>query len=126
MRPSDKIQFAVRDLRSRGVWAGSAAPPIFQLIWLLGFHVPPPYFLSFGRLVLFMGTGFGVFWPPCVWLGRGGSFGHPLGGTMAIEATVAGAGFGVLMAAYCRLRARQLKLPSWSDYEPDAPGSSTT
>lgn len=117
MHESEKIAAAVRELRSRGVWAYSAAPPAFRAFWLVGWHLPPPYFMTFAQLMLVAGSVFAVLWPLCIWLVRGGTFGRPLG-AMVVQAALGGVFFGLFMAIYCRVRARQLQLPPWSEYAP--------
>src|SRR5579871_3999358 len=89
-------------------------PPLFRLLWRLGYEIPPPHFLNFFANLLVMGVPFGVFWSGSMWLllwkGRIGA------GAMLSVTLLAGGLFGLFMAAYYRLAARKLKLPSWEDY----------
>jgi hypothetical protein len=46
MTHREKVDYLLRDLKALKINKSLAAPPIFKLIWLLGFEIPPPMFLS--------------------------------------------------------------------------------
>ena len=91
------------------------APPVFRLLWRLGYELPPPHFLNFGTLIAVMGLPFGVLWSGLMWLllFRGKI---SVMGMLLAAVIMAGVGFGLCMAAYYRTTARKLKLPTWEDY----------
>ncbi len=45
---------------ARGVGRSTAVPPLWELLWRLGLHVPPPLFMGFVPLSVLMGSGFGT------------------------------------------------------------------
>ena len=55
-----KVDHLIEKLGKQGVDSDTAAPPLFRLLWKLGLHLTPHFFLSFGNLALVMGTCFGV------------------------------------------------------------------
>ena len=115
MTHRDKLTAMYRHIAILGVSKGTAAPPIFRLLWRLGIEVPPPLFISFIPAALGMGVFFGFFWGlvmwAILWSRQGMSF-----GLMASPSLVAGVLFGLSMAAYYRYLARKYELPSWADY----------
>jgi hypothetical protein len=107
-----KVERLVADLRKQGVSRHTVAPPLFRLLWALGLAVPPPLFLGPVTLTLLMGGFFGAVWGALMWL----LLWHlPLGRVVA-SAALAGLIFGLLMAAYYRWKAAQLRLPPWGRY----------
>ena len=115
MTHDEKVALVISDLTARGLKKASIAPPAFWLAWKLGIPVPPPHFLSFGTIATVMGTVFGVLWGILMWFVLWNPQGYPVG--LAIIASLgAGILFGAAMAFYYRRKARQLDLPSWSDY----------
>ena len=118
MTQSEKIKHLLEDLGNRGVSQYTVAPPVYQLLWRLGWQVRPPLFQSFIALFLGMGTFFGVFFGLLMWIVLWGSM--RLGAGVAVmESAMAGALFGLAMATYYRWKARSLGLPKWERY-PDA------
>jgi membrane associated rhomboid family serine protease len=134
MTHRQKVDHLIEELRSRGLGASTVAPPLFRLLWALGLETPPPLFWRFIPLTLLMGVFFGFFWGlfmalafliwlvlgEGLWLGHGGGpllsrgiFGLTV---VAGGAAVAGLLFGLVMAAYSRWKAAQLRLPSWENY----------
>ena len=88
---------------------------MYRLFWKLGWQVPPPLMADFLSIVLLMGGFFGVFWGLAMWLLMWGRAGMPV--TMvAVIAWVAGASFGVIMAAILRAQARNKGIPAWKDF----------
>ena len=115
MTHRQKVDNALAELAQNGIDAFTVAPPIFRLAWRLGLEFPPPHFLSFLSLALFMGSFYGFFMAGAAWLlvclplklGMGPALvGGALGGIL----------FGLCMAAYYRWQASKLRLPSWNEY----------
>ena len=106
-------------LRERGYWRSNAIPPIFQLLWLLGFETPPPYSLPFWTGVAVTGIPFGFFMgvfnyfisaPFIVTLSA-----RSLVSTM-ITSVFFGLPFGLLMAMFWRRQSQKLQLPDWDHF----------
>jgi hypothetical protein len=120
MTHKEKVDHLVDDLAKRGVGKYTAAPPLYRLLWRLGIEIPPPHFAGFWPLAIVMGVFFGVSWGLLMWFFLWRDDNMPL--AIAIAASLlAGALFGVTMAAYYRWRAKKLALPPWDDY-PTKPG----
>ncbi len=117
------VERLIEELDQQGVSPYTVAPPLFRLLWALGLKIPPPLFLGFGKLVLLMGTGFGLLWGVLYgigmwlleWQGE-----VPAGVAVSITvfaAMSAGLIFGLIMAWYTRWTAVRLGLPSsWEEY----------
>jgi hypothetical protein len=110
----EKIAAMINDLSLKGLSPYTSAPPLYRLLWRLGFDIPPPPFASFASNALMMGITFAVVWGLLMWfvLWRG-EF-----STIAaiVTSVVAGVCFGLAMAAYYRWRVSKLGLPRWEDY----------
>ena len=117
MTREEKIEYMLNDLAQRGVGKYTAAPPLYRVLWRLGFDVTPPPFAAFWSNVLIPGVVFAVGWGVLMWLMMWRD--RPLIFTI-IASVSAGASFGFFMAAYYRWRGRKLRLPRWEDY-PEAP-----
>lgn len=115
MNHDEKVASVVTALTARGVSKGDIAPPIFRLVWKFGIAIPPPHFMSFGALATVMGSYFGVLWGVFMWFVFWRRLGLPAG-ACTIVSLAAGISFGVAMASFYRWKARQLGLPSWSEY----------
>ena len=118
MTHNEKLKLMFEDLSQLGVSRWTFAPPIYRLLWKFGFEVPPPLFSSFGHLLVFQGGFFGFFWG----LFMGLFFiillpTHLLVWLIPLMAISAGFLFGLCMAIICRWQARNLKLPTWEEYE---------
>ncbi len=113
----EKVDHLLDDLGRKGVSRFTTAPPIYRLLWQLGIEVPPPHFIGFWPLALGMGLFFAVTWGLLMWLLLWRTQNMPLVIGFA-SSVLAGFGFGVVMAAYYRWRARKLALPRWEDYPP--------
>ncbi|WMJ68381.1 DUF6404 family protein [Stenotrophomonas sp. 24(2023)] len=114
-----KVQLALRHLDAAGVPRRQSAPLLHRVLWRSGVTVAPPMLASMTANTLLMGVWFAFAWGLLMWLllWRGST----LSSAMAVfAALVAGAGFGLLMAALMRgLRLRH-RLPLWRDL-PDTP-----
>jgi hypothetical protein len=110
-----KVDHLLDDLSRRGIGRYTTAPPIYRMLWAAGLEVPPPHFSGFWTLTLFMGVVFGVLWGVLMWLIHWRQEGMPVAAGV-VTSLLAGLGFGLIMAAYYRWRARKLALPRWEDY----------
>jgi hypothetical protein len=133
-----KVDYLIEDMRRRGMGASAVAPPVFKLLWAMGFEVPPPLFMGFVPLALFTGGLFGFFWGLIMgllllgwlFLSLGGDVGDfvlkgVFGVTVVAGASIiAGILFGLMMAGYMRWKAGKLGLLSWDDYPPNEHGFS--
>jgi hypothetical protein len=113
-----KVERLVADLRKQGVSPYTVAPPVFRLLWALGWNVPPPFFLGFLTLTLLMGAFFGIFWGVFMWLLQWQAWQMPLERAGLVSAG-AGLLFGLGMAGYYRWKAARLRLPPWENYPAD-------
>jgi hypothetical protein len=116
MTHQEKVEHYLNDLAHRGISKGTAAPPLYRLLWRLGIEVPPPLLASFGSLAVMWGVLFGVGWGLIMWFTFWRDNMPPA--IALISSLFAGATFGVIMAAYYRWRASKLALPRWEDYPP--------
>lgn len=114
MDHEEKVAQMLEDLGSRGIWRSTAAPPIFWMLWSIGWKVKPPFFLRFWELALGAGAGFTVAWGILMLL-----MGHFSSlETAVLPSMFAGAFFGLFSGGYYRIRAKMLGLPSWDQYAP--------
>ena len=111
MTHREKVTYLLSELRAKGFNEYTVAPPVFRLLWALGFTIPPPLFLHFVPVALLMGFLFGAGWGLFMWL-IGTFHAH----IVFPSAIAAGALFGLAMAAYYHWIARTLKLPEWKHY----------
>jgi hypothetical protein len=114
MTYDEKVTFLLKDLSRRGTNPYTAAPPLYRLLWRLGIEAKPPLFASFWSVAITTGVMFGVLWGILMrfvpWQQS-----WPVGIAIG-TAALAGALFGLTMAAYYRGLARRLALPRWEDY----------
>lgn len=111
---------ALAILAGTGIWRSNYAPPALHLLWRLGLQVPPPHFARFGTTVLTLGVSFATLWGLLMWIfvwSRQSL--APLAALVA--ALVAGAMFGLLMAAYYAYGRSKYKLPDWRSLGTDRP-----
>jgi len=110
MTHREKVKYFIAEMKNRGVPTFTAAPPLWRLIWLLGFKAPPPYYESFVTLavisgiflgVCFMGFTLLIGWLPAAAIGL---------------SALAGCLFGVRWASSFRRRMDKISMPDWSDY----------
>ncbi len=109
-----KVAQMLDDLDSQGIWRSTAAPPIFWMLWRIGWKVNPPFFIGFWKLVLGFGAMFTITWGILMlFLGRFSSL------EMAfLPSMLAGALFGLFLGGYYRIKAKILGLPTWDEYVP--------
>jgi Family of unknown function (DUF6404) len=116
MTHSEKLTRLYEHLPSLGLPPYTAAPPLYRLLWRLGVQVAPPIFGTFLTNVILMGGFFAFGYGLCLWLFLW-SFDVNLSPAIAMFSSIfAGLLFGIIMAWYFRYKARQLKLPLWSQY----------
>ncbi|WP_446728920.1 DUF6404 family protein [Pseudoduganella sp. OTU4001] len=115
MTHSEKLIRMREHLVTLGISPSTSAPPAWKILWCLGIEMPPPLFMGFWPLALFMGTFFGAFWGIFMWLLQWSSEGTP---PLAIlgASILAGVLFGLCMAMYCRSLARKHNLTAWHAY----------
>lgn len=115
MTHQEKVKLLITDLGQRGVSEYTVAPPLFRMIWKFGAQARPPHFVNSVLFALGSGAVFGGFmvmfmlifvWPLQV---------LPLWAALVIG-VIAGAAYGVTLAAYYRWQARKLSLPDWKSY----------
>lgn len=106
-----KRDAALAIMAQTGIWESNYYPPIVRLLWRMGFAIPLPHFISFGRVALASGGFFGSAWGLLMWFGF---WRQPMSPIVALVATLAaGAAFGLFLAAYYAYGRRQHKLPLW-------------
>lgn len=122
----EKLTHFQEDLRRRGMWRSNALPPAFWWLVKLGFEVPPPYFVSFGRAWLTAGVPFGILFGlslvVMVWLLRPGWAAVFTGSGVAFAAVGSGTLFGLCMALAWGWQRDRMKLPRWQEYPVEATG----
>jgi hypothetical protein len=107
----DKRNAALQLLRRTAIRPGNFQPPALRLLWRMGVDARPPHFCSFLHNALFSGALYGVVWGGVMWLTLWQDSLPPL--RAAGIALLAGAGFGLAMAAYYGYGKRVHALPSW-------------
>jgi uncharacterized membrane-anchored protein YitT (DUF2179 family) len=115
MTHREKVARLVQELTQKGVNQYSTAPPLFRFLWATGLEIPPPFFIRFVPLMLFMAVSFGIFAGLFMWLLTRWTFNIPTE-SLIVVAAAGGLLFGLFMAAYSRWKARRLGLPTWSEY----------
>ena len=115
MTHREKVRHLVADLGNQGVNSFSVAPPLYRLLWLIGFKVPPPHMQDSGAVAKLTGSSFAVVLTALMILWR-----KPANGLsvvyVCLMASLAGVYFGRKMAKYYRDSASKLFLPSWENY----------
>jgi Family of unknown function (DUF6404) len=112
MTHDQKVEEFKRILRLRGYWLSNAIPPMWRLLWKLGFKTPPPYFLPFLTGAIYAGSFFigsllvsrwfiSWFIPKSIDLSD------------LVIIAVSGIFFGVSMSMTWRGASQKLHLPSW-------------
>ncbi|HIE1098974.1 MULTISPECIES: DUF6404 family protein [Stenotrophomonas] len=109
------IQAALRFLDGKGLARVQSAPLLHRLLWRSGIAVPPPILASFGINALVQGLLFGLFWTGLMWLMLWQGSERPLALLLA-AGLLAGAVFGVVMAALMQSLRRHRKLPDWKQF----------
>ncbi len=121
MTHEQKVAAFEKQLRDRGYWISNAIPPACRLLWRMGFKVPPPCFLPFPVAALSAGIAFALIYAIFMWLFVWPANITPQGAL--ISATAAGVLYGLAMAAFWHIRAKQLDLPPWKDFPREKPNS---
>ncbi len=114
MTHREKVACFEKLVRERGDWVSNAIPPACRLLWRMGFETPPPSFLSFPVAALSAGVAFAVVYGAFMWL-----FVWPANVTLShvlTSSTGAGVIYGLAMATFWHVRAKQMQLPSWDDF----------
>ncbi|HDS1654336.1 TPA: hypothetical protein QEL76_002274 [Stenotrophomonas maltophilia] len=109
------IQSALRFLDGKGLARVQSAPLLHRLLWRMGIALPPPILASFGINALVQGLLFGLFWTGLMWLMLWQGSERPLALLLA-AGLLAGALFGVVMAALMRSLRCHRKLPDWQQF----------
>lgn len=106
---------AIELLSKAGLRRDEYAPPAFRLLWHLGVDIPPPHFMSPGKLALFLGTFF--FIGIAIAMLFISALAMPELPTVAvlILCLFGGIAFGTIMARYYVALHKRYCLPSWQD-----------
>ena len=116
MTHARKIEAYKSLMAEKGIGAATAAPPLWELLWSLGIHVPPPLYMGFLPLALLCGAFFGLLFGAIAWyMGNRGIR------TMSLQeasmvALASGTFFGLSVAWFSRRLARQHGLGTWSEF----------
>lgn len=103
----DDMLALVDQLHAQGVSRYAAAPPLWRLAWLLGWRMPLPAAMPFGKLLAVNAVFFAVAWGVLMWLMTWRAEGHsPF--RMVSTSLVAGVTFGAITAASYRRQRPQL------------------
>ena len=110
-----RIQAALRYLDQQGLPRAQAAPMLHRTLWRLGVPLPPPILAGFGVNALMQGLLFGLFWTGLMWvlIWQGSERPLPL---LLAAGLLAGALFGLVMAALMRSLRNSRKLPDWRGF----------
>lgn len=108
---------AMRELNASGIWKSNSMPPALIIPWRLGIKAKPPHYASFLKNALLMGLSFAALWAILMWFVQWRALGFSVSRTL-VTALLAGALFGVVMAAYYKFSARKHRLSNWEDLSP--------
>ncbi len=118
MRHEEKVAYFEKILRERGYRIPDAIPPVWRLLWRLGFKTPPPCFLPFMIGVLIAGLPFGCFWGMIMWFIFWGNQG--VSAALALGSVVmTGLLFGLFRAIFWFLQSKKLQLQDWDSFPYD-------
>ncbi len=113
MTTTTRRDAALALMANTGILKSNYYPPIVRLLWRLGFAMPLPHFVSFGRVALVSGVFFGAAWAVMMTLVVAPVPLSPMHSLLA--ALGGGAFFGLSMALYYAHGRRKHKLPLWRD-----------
>jgi hypothetical protein len=119
MTHKDKVQALYRHMQVLEVSEWTAAPPLWRLLWRVGYELPPPMFNAFMHNALLLGVVFGIGWGLLMAVAQTVLMPLPLMGSLATwagAAIMAGVLFGLFMASYFHWLARKHRLGSWDSY----------
>lgn len=111
-----RLQRALAMLDGKGLPRGTSAPLLYQLLWKLGFRVPPPPMAGFASTALLAGAFFGPVWGLMMWLMLWRRTQMPVD-MVLLAMALAGVLFGLAMALYGRWNARRRGIPLWRDFQ---------
>jgi hypothetical protein len=112
MTHREKVAHLVSELRAKGVNQSIVAPPVFRLLWAVGIQIPPPLFIPFLPLALFLAVAWGIPFGVFMWAVTRLHIRDLL-----LPCAIGSAFFGLVAAAWNRWKAKKLKLPDWKHYE---------
>jgi hypothetical protein len=121
MTHNEKLKRMYEHLPALGISPYTAAPPLYRFLWLLGIEVAPPIFGAFLPIALFMGTFFACGWGFFMWFFLWSKDANPSTTAAILVSLLAGALFGLIMAAYLRYKTKKYGLPPWSQYTGQQP-----
>jgi hypothetical protein len=116
MTQSSKLESYKKHMAARGVGESTSFPPAWHMLWAVGIELPPPLFLGFLPLALIAGGLFGPLFGVGVWLLGNRGFREMSVNQALWVVLIAGAAFGLIMAAYYRHLARKHRLGSWAAF----------
>jgi hypothetical protein len=106
---------AIELLSETGLTRDEYAPPAHRLLWHFGVDIPPPHFMSFGKLALFQGAGFFVAIAVPTMLLMALAMPELPAAVTPVLSLLGGAAFGLIMARHYAAGRRRHGLPSWHD-----------
>ncbi len=115
MTHDQKVAEFKRILRVRGYWISNAIPPVWQLLWKLGFKIPPPYFLPFLTGAIWTGTLFSISLFVIRWL-VAWYIPQTMNLSDVVIIIIAGIFFGISMSITWRNKSQKLHLPDWDSF----------
>ena len=115
MTPDRKLETYKTRMATEGIGESTAFPPLWRLLWAMGWHVAPPPFMGFFALVIVTGGAFGVLFTALGWVMVHRSVHSILSSHPGWTMLASGAVFGLAMAVYYRALARRCGLRSWAD-----------
>jgi hypothetical protein len=115
MNFEEKKQLALAELKSKKFWKVNYQPPIYILLWKLGFKIRPPHYqkliTNFLISSIFFGVGVGLI----NWI-----LFHDMSFPLTIEtvnyAVFSGIIFGLIISLYYFLEAKRRKLTKWDNF----------
>jgi hypothetical protein len=115
MTHDQKVEEFKRILRVRGYWMSNAIPPMWRLLWKLGFKTPPPYFLPFLTGAIYAGVFFFSSLLMIRWL-ISWYIPKTMNPSDVAIIGIAGIFFGIAMSITWRSKSQKLHLPDWDSF----------
>lgn len=115
MTHARKVEAYKRLMEEKGIAPSTAVPPLWELLWSWGIHLPPPLYMRFLPLALCGGAFFGVIFGAFAWLMGNRGFRTMSLDEAGVVALLAGTFFGLSVAWFTRRMARKHGLGLWSE-----------
>lgn len=105
---NEKVNAWAAESKGLGIKEWAATPVIWKLLWKAGVKIPPPYFLSTIKYILFTGFFLEIIFIPM-------SFALPILDPWLFNVEILFLCVG-LLTIFSRMQVRNFEMPSWENY----------